>query len=149
MSPLIRHALLAVGISCAFNVCAAPDPVARVKTVQGDAWVITGSARVKAEPGTPVFEGSQLKTGSPGSLGISFKDDTLMSFGPDTELVVDQYLYAPGQGRLKLGTRLTKGSMNYLSGMIAKLKPDTVSVTTPTGTIGVRGTHFAVKVVPE
>ena len=69
-----------------------------------------------------------------------------MSFGPDTELSVDEYLYAPAQGKLKLGTKLAKGSMNYVSGVIAKLQPDAVSVKTPTGTIGVRGTQFVVLV---
>jgi len=77
---------------------------------------------------------------------VTFKDDTVMSFGADTELTVDEYLYAPGQGRLKLGSSLAKGSMNYVSGAIAKLQPDAVSVKTPTGTIGVRGTQFVVKV---
>ena len=69
-----------------------------------------------------------------------------MAFGPDTELMVDEYLYAPAQGQLKLGTRLTKGSLNYVSGVIAKLKPDAVTVKTPTGIIGVRGTQFVARV---
>jgi hypothetical protein len=69
-----------------------------------------------------------------------------MSFGPDTELTVDEYLYAPTQGKLKLAATLGKGSLNYVSGVIAKLQPDAVIVKTPTGTIGVRGTQFAVKV---
>ena len=68
------------------------------------------------------------------------------TFGPDTELTVDEYLYAPSQGKLKLGSKLTKGTMNYVSGVIAKLQPDAVSVRTPTGTIGVRGTQFLLMV---
>lgn len=119
-----------------------------VKTVSGEATVSTGKTRVAAQPGTPVFAGSQLRTGPHGSLGVSFKDDTLMSFGPDTELTVDEYLYAPGDGRLRLASTLLKGSLNYISGVIAKLKPDAVSVSTPSGTIGVRGTQFALKVDP-
>jgi hypothetical protein len=69
-----------------------------------------------------------------------------MSFGPDTEFVVDEYLYAPVQGKLRLGSKLAKGSLNYVSGVIAKLQPDAVTVRTPSGTIGVRGTQFVVKV---
>jgi hypothetical protein len=61
-------------------------------------------------------------------------------------MVVEEYLFAPSQGKLKLGSKLTKGTLNYISGSIAKLKPDAVSVGTPTGTIGVRGTHFVLKV---
>ncbi|MDI1244082.1 MAG: FecR domain-containing protein [Rhodoferax sp.] len=118
--------------------------VGTVKTVTGEAWVITAGQRVKAQPGTSVQLGSQLKTAKAASMGVTFKDNTLMSFGPDTELTVDEYLYAPTQGQLKLGTSLNKGSLNYLSGMIAKLKPEAVSVKTPTGTIGTRGTQFLV-----
>ncbi len=121
-------------------------PVGYVKTVSGDATVTTGTHRIAAQLGTPLYLGSQLKTGHKGSLGVTFKDDTVMSFGPDTELTVDQYLYAPSQGKLKLAATITRGSLNYVSGVIAKLQPDAVTVTTPTGTIGVRGTQFVVKV---
>jgi hypothetical protein len=133
----------------AFTVKADSAPIGYVKTAVGEAYVISGSSKVKAQPGSPIFEGSQLKTGPKSSLGVTFKDETVMSFGPDTELTVDEYLYAPSQGKLKLGSKLAKGSMNYVSGVIAKLQPDAVSVTTPTGTIGVRGTQFVVKVEEE
>jgi hypothetical protein len=72
-----------------------------------------------------------------------------MSIGPNTELTVDEYLYAPSKGKLKLGATMAKGTLAYLSGAIAKIKPDAVTVKTPTGTIGVRGTHFVLKVEDE
>ncbi len=120
--------------------------VGYVKTVTGEAWVSSAGQRVKAVPGTPILLGSQLKTLSGASMGIAFKDNTLMSFGSDTELTVDEFLYAPAQGQLRLDTRLVKGSLNYVSGVIAKLKPDAVSIKTPSGIIGVRGTQFVAKV---
>ena len=120
-----------------------------VKTVKGDALVINGDQQVKATVGTPIVSGSQLKTGPNASLGVTFKDNTVMSFGPDTELTVDEYLYAPNKGKLRLGATMAKGTLAYLSGAIAKIKPDAVSVKTPTGTIGVRGTHFVLKVMDE
>lgn len=127
-------------------VYAEGEPVGYVKTVTGDAQVTTQGQRVKAQPGTPVHLGSQLKTAAGATMGVTFKDNTVMSFGPDTELTVDEYLYSPSQGQLKLGTKLSKGSMNYVSGVIAKLKPDAVTVKTPGGIIGVRGTQFVVRV---
>ncbi len=117
-----------------------------VKTVTGDAWVTTTGQRVKAAPGTEVSIGSQIKTAPGGSVGITFKDNTVMSFGPDTEMTVDAYLYAPAQGQLQLSTSLAKGSLNYVSGVIAKLRPEAVTVKTPSGIIGVRGTQFLAKV---
>lgn len=124
----------------------ASEPIGYVKKVSGEASVTTAGKAVKAEVGTPVHQGSVLRTSAKSSLGVTFKDETIMSFGPDTELTVDEYLYAPAQGKLKLGSKLTKGSLNYVSGVIAKLQPDAVTVGTPTGTIGVRGTAFVVKV---
>jgi hypothetical protein len=121
-------------------------PIGYVKTVSGPAWVITGGETTPAQPGTAVMVGSQLKTGDKASLGVTFQDNTLMAFGPNTELWVDEYLYAPALGQLKLSTRLLKGTLNYLSGVIAKLKPDAVEFRTPTGIIGVRGTQFVAKV---
>jgi hypothetical protein len=124
----------------------APEPVGYVKTVSGEAFVITAGQSVNAQPGTAVLLGSLLKTAAASTLGVTFKDNTLMSFGPDTEMTVDEYLYAPADGDLKLSTRLVRGSLNYVSGVIAKLKPTAVTVKTPTGIIGVRGTQFVVKV---
>ena len=133
-------------LSASLSAWADDAAIGYVKTLSGEASVTTGKSKVVAQLGTPLFQGSQLKTGPKSSMGVTFKDDTVMSFGPDTELSVDEYLYAPTQGKLKLGTKLAKGSMNYVSGVIAKLQPDAVSVKTPTGTIGVRGTQFVVLV---
>ena len=117
-----------------------------VKNVTGEASVTNGRHRIKAEVGTAVIQGSVLRTGPKSSMGVTFKDETVMSFGPDTELTVDAYLYAPAQGKLKLGSKLTKGSLNYVSGVIAKLQPEAVTISTPSGIIGVRGTQFLVTV---
>lgn len=155
---LLRRALSAGLLAAASLACQAQTPaqpaadpspaeaVGYVKTVTGEAWVTTAGQRVQAAPGIAVLIGSQLKTMAKASLGVTFKDNTVMSFGPDTELTVDEYLYAPAQGQLRLGTRLAKGSLNYVSGVIAKLKPEAVTVKTPTGIIGVRGTQFVATV---
>ena len=145
----MRNLILAFGLLCSLVAQADEPPIGYVKNVTGDASVSTAGQTVKAEAGTPVLLGSVLRTGQESSMGVTFKDETVMSFGPDTELSVDEYLYAPAQGKLKLGSRLSKGSLNYVSGVIAKLKPDAVSVDTPSGTIGIRGTQFVVKVDNE
>lgn len=141
--------IMALGLALSASVWADEPPIGFVKNVTGDASVSNGAQKMKAEAGTPIRQGSVLRTGAKSSMGVTFKDETVMSFGPDTELSVDEYLYAPAQGKLKLGSRLTKGSLNYVSGVIAKLRPDAVSVETPTGTIGIRGTQFVVKVESE
>jgi hypothetical protein len=150
MKHTIRHSLTAGMLLILTGVPylshAQAETVGTVKTVTGEAWVISSGQRVKAQAGTSVLLGSQLKTAKASSMGVTFKDNTLMSFGPDTELTVEEYLFAPAKVQYKLGARMDKGSLNYLSGVIAKLKPEAVTVKTPTGTIGVRGTQFLVTV---
>lgn len=138
-------ALIVLSLPCA----QAAEQIGFVKLVTGDASVITEGKTAKAKIGLPVYEGSLLKTTAGSSMGISFKDDTVMSFGPNTELLVDQYLFNPAQGKLKLNAKLVRGSLNYVSGAIAKIQPEAVSVNTPVGTIGVRGTQFVVAVEEE
>ena len=140
--------VVAVMVAASGPVCA-QEAIGYVKTVTGDASVIDGGKAVKAAPGTPIRLNSVLNTGAKGSMGVTFKDNQVMSFGPDTELTVDEYLYAPAKGDLKFAASMSKGTLNVVSGVIAKLKPDAVSLKTPTGTIGVRGTHFLVKVEPQ
>jgi len=113
-----------------------------VKTVSGEAFVVTDGKSVAAKPGTPLKVRDTIRTGANASMGITLKDNTVMSFGPATQFVLEEYLFAPAKGDAKLGGRLTSGSLHYVSGLIAKTKPDAVTVKTPTGTIGARGTRF-------
>ena len=143
----LRMAILVSAILMVGGSASAQDSaIGYVKTVQGNATVALSGQSVTAQPGTPVQIGSVLKTDKQGSMGVIFKDNTIMSLGPDTEITIDEYLFAPSQGELKLGASMTKGTLNYVSGLIAKLKPEAITLKTPTGTIGVRGTHFLTKV---
>ena len=145
----MRIMILALSLALCGAAWADETPIGYVKNVTGEASVTTANNTRKAEVGTPIHQGSVLRTGAQSSMGVTFKDETLMSFGPETELTVDEYLYAPAQGKLKLGSRLVKGTLNYVSGVIARLRPEAVSVDTPTGSIGVRGTQFVARIENE
>lgn len=121
-------------------------PIGYVKNITGEATVTIKGHIVRAKVDTPIYQSSVLNTRAQSSLGITLKDATVISLGPETEFAIDEYDYVPAQNKLKLGSRITKGSLNYISGIIAKLQPDAVTVTTPSGIISVRGTKFAVKV---
>ncbi|NTV70332.1 MAG: hypothetical protein HGA71_09320 [Azonexaceae bacterium] len=122
------------------------QPIGHVKSVSGEATITSGEKKIKAEVGSPIYQGSILQTGKNSAMGVTFKDETVMSFGADTVFSVDEYLYSPAQGNLKFSSKLAKGSLNYVSGVIEKLKPDAVTVRTKSGIIGVRGTQFLLRV---
>lgn len=148
IKPKLRH-LLALSCLVATSVMAQDNVIGFVKTVHANASVVTSGQPVAAQPGMALHLGQVLRTGKPGSMGVILKDNTSLSLGPDTEIVLDEYLYEPGEGKLKLTLNFIKGSLLYVSGVIAKLKPEAISIKTPTGMIGVRGTQFLAKVVPE
>ncbi len=146
-----RLALLGLVLASLAGLAAAqPDPnaIGTVKTATGQAFIDVSGRRVPAVVGMPVYLGTTLVTVQAGTLGVTFRDETVMSIGPDTQLTLDQYVFAPREGRLGLGASLLRGTLNYVSGQIAKLRPDAVNVNTPTGMIGVRGTQFVVRVDP-
>jgi hypothetical protein len=60
--------------------------------------------------------------------------------------VVDTYVFAPRQGKFSIVLKMLKGTAAYLSGLISKLAPESAHFETPTASIGIRGTHFVVKV---
>ncbi|MDB5840191.1 MAG: hypothetical protein JWQ23_2143 [Herminiimonas sp.] len=143
---IARLLLICSAASLAVHAQEPTGPIGYVMTVKGEATVSNSGKSVQAVVGTPVLVGTELKTGPASSMGITLKDNTVMSFGPNTHTTLDEFLFTPAQGELKLTTKITRGTMNFISGVIAKLKPEAVTVNTPTGTIGVRGTHFLVKV---
>jgi hypothetical protein len=122
------------------------DVIGYVKTVSGEAYVQRGDVRVPAEAGTPVYRGDVLHTGAPGALGVTLKDSTRLSLGSDSELTLRQFAFVPSENELGFVARLTRGTLLYVSGVIAKLSADAVSVETPVATIAVRGTRFLVRV---
>jgi len=144
MAAIASLVLLLVASAARANEPAAV--IGYVKTVVGEAWVGPPDSAVRAQVGTPIHLGATMKTGPGASLGVTLKDDTVMSFGPNTEVSVDDFLFDPDRGDLKLGASIVRGTLNFISGLIAKMRPDAQTVRTPTGTIGVRGTHFLVKI---
>ena len=127
----------------------ASAPVAIVKKISGSATVIRQGQPIPATNGLKIWENDMLRTGHNGSIGIVFNDDTFLSLGPGSILFIDEFVFAPKQGKFSIVIRMVKGTAAYLSGLISKLSPDSAHFKTPTASIGIRGTKFVVKVEGE
>lgn len=125
---------------------AAGEPIGFVRNVSGTASIGRGADTIPAAEGTKLCVGDILATGPGGSLGAVFRDDSSVSMGPDSSFVVRSFEFAPESGKIGLVIRITRGSLAYLSGLIGKLSPESARFETPTATIGIRGTRFAVQV---
>jgi hypothetical protein len=116
-----------------------------VRNSAGSATVTRGGNVLPAMTGTRLRVGDALGTGPDGSLGVILRDNSSLSLGPSSSLVLRDFVFSPYEGKLGLWVRLSKGTMAYLSGLIGKMAPEKARFDTPLATIGIRGTHFAVK----
>ena len=127
----------------------ASPAVATVQKVKGTATVVRQGQTIPAAVGLEIWENDTLRTGPDASIGLVFNDDTLLSLGPESVFVIDEFVFAPREGKFSIVFRMLKGTAAYLSGLISKLSPDSAHFKTPTASIGIRGTRFVVKVAGE
>jgi hypothetical protein len=119
-----------------------------IKSVDGHVALTHGQLTYAVEPGAAVREGDTLHTFWDGTVGVTFKDDTRISLGPSSRVTILKFEFAPAEEQYSFVLRLLGGTMQYLSGLIAKLSPSAMKVETPTATVGVRGTRFLARADP-
>ena len=134
---------LAVGAQAAL---AAEVPIGQIKVASGDTVIARGTKSVPAKVGGYVFAQDVIRTGANASLGITFVDNTVMSAGPNSEVVLEEYSFDSDNFRGSMQTNVHRGTLSFVSGDIARGSPGAMKVKTPTAILGVRGTRFLVKV---
>ena len=99
-----------------------------------------------AKPGDAVFAIDTLRTEADGTIGVTMMDDTRISLGPESEVRLERYVFAPAEGGLGMVLNFVRGVAAYVSGRMAKLAPDSIRLETPAAIVGVRGTTVAIRV---
>jgi hypothetical protein len=98
----------------------------------------TGQQRT-LRTGDPVFVGEIIRAGSNAEAVLRIDDAGFMAVRPGAELVVERFA-AQGRPSDHLSLRLVKGALRMLTGWIGQVDRAQYRVTTPTATIGIRGT---------
>lgn len=91
--------------------------------------------------GGSVYPGDTVQTGLGAKVILAFRDDSRLTLGANTQFKVDSFVYdqkAPTEGRFLV--TLLQGTLRALTGLIGKANNRNVGFTTPTATIGIRGT---------
>jgi hypothetical protein len=135
---------LLVGLG-AGAAAAQQDQVALVKVVDGEAFALRADERDKLGVGEPIFIEDVVETEA-GSVGLTFKDGSRISIGPNSRVQFTTFEFQPTEGRLAFLIDFFRGTLLYVSGVIAKLSPEAVKVRTPVATVAVRGTRFLAEV---
>ena len=120
--------------------------IGTIKTIKGEVTVVRNAAPTPVHIGDLLYPEDILQTGTNSSTGIIFEDNTLLSLGPDTEIIISDYVFVPEKGLFSMIIQMAKGTASYISGIIGKQSPEAVAFITPDATISIRGTQFLVKV---
>ncbi len=119
--------------------------VALVKVLEGSAFAIQSGERQELRVGQQIFRQDVVETAS-GTVGLTFRDGSRISIGPNSRIVFKEFQYSPNEGKFAFLISIVKGTMQYISGVIAKLAPGSVKIETPVATVAVRGTRLLIKV---
>jgi hypothetical protein len=142
-------ALLVCGLMAVAAPAAAEPVIGYVKTVEGQAFVERAAGREALQAGAPLYQSDVCETAEGATLGMTFRDNMVLSIGPETRITLASYEFEPVEKKLGVLIRIARGTLQYISGLVAKLNPDAVSIETPVANIAVRGTRFAVRVEEE
>jgi hypothetical protein len=96
--------------------------------------------------GMPLQAADVLKTGPDGAVGITMRDNSLLSAGPNSILSLERFEFDPTTSAGRFDAHLQRGTLAIVTGRIAKQSPQSMTVRTPAAVLGVRGTEFVVAV---
>lgn len=137
-------AFLAVCFAAEYAFCASgttAKEVGAVTVVEGTVVVVNEDAKpAKLQLKSPVYLNDRIKTGPDSRLQIMFDDDSVISQGENSELVIDEYVYSPrNKEEVSCSVRIARGIFRVLTGKITDLNPKRFRVRTGMATIGIRG----------
>ena len=91
--------------------------------------------------GQEVLHNEHISTGGQGQTQVLFLDESAMTVGPNSDVVIDNFVYDPNSGTGQLAMSTAKGVMRFVGGKLSK-NENAVTLRTPAATIGIRGGVF-------
>jgi hypothetical protein len=125
---------------------AAVEPIGNVATVTGIATVVRDRNSYPLRVRDDIYLNDVVQTSSNSSLGITFNDATTFNLTANSQITIDTYVYEDG-GKQNAGVfDVARGTVAFAAAAVAKTGD--MKITTPTATLGIRGTTGLVE-VPE
>jgi hypothetical protein len=87
-----------------------------------------------------VFFQDLLETTAKARLAVALEDGTKLTLGENASLRIDEFVYEAGGDAGKLSLSVLEGAFLFVGGDIENSDDSQVGISTPVGTLGVRGT---------
>ena len=137
------HACILIAAAAMFLPAA--NAAEKVGEVVRTSVQVTGQSGALSK-GDSIFRDERIRSNASGTGAFVFEDGTKLALGPNSTIVIDEYVYRGGAKVEKLAVGATKGTLRWISG---KSESSAYKITTPSGTLGVRGTAFDIYVAPD
>jgi hypothetical protein len=125
---------------------AADEPIGNVATLTGAATVTRNNASTPLKLQDDIYLNDVLQTSANSTLGVTFNDATTFNLTANAKITVDSYVYEDGGKQNAALFDITKGTVAFVAAAVAKTGD--MKISTPTATLGIRGTTGLVE-VPE
>ena len=120
------------------------DPIGQVETIEGVATVQRADGTVETlELGIKIFENDVVETSANGKVSLTFADGTIFTLAAASRMIIDDLIYDPDGTDNSATFNLVQGSFVFIAGQVAKTGG--MDVTTPSATMGIRGTTVLVR----
>jgi hypothetical protein len=124
---------------------ASDEPIGNVATLTGTASVTRNNqSAVPLKLKDDIYLNDVLQTSVSSTLGVTFNDETTFNLTANASITVDDYIYQDGGKQNSALFDVTKGTVAFVATAVAKT--GTMKITTPTATLGIRGTTGLVEV---
>jgi FecR protein len=125
---------------------AADEPIGNVATLTGSASVTRNNASTPLKLQDDIFLNDVLQTSANSTLGVTFNDTTTFNLTANARITVDNFVYEDGGKQNGALFDVAKGTVAFVAAAVAKTGD--MKISTPTATLGIRGTSGLVE-VPE
>jgi hypothetical protein len=124
---------------------ASDGPIGNVATLTGTASVTRNNqSAVPLKLKDDIYLNDVLQTSASSTLGVTFNDETTFNLTANASITVDDYIYQDGGKQNSALFDVTKGTVAFVASAVAKT--GNMKITTPTATLGIRGTTGLVEV---
>lgn len=90
--------------------------------------------------GEAIYANDVIKTGPDASLQIMLKDQSVFTVGKNSSVRINEFNFDPMTGDGTIEAEVLDGVFKFVTGQIAKKKPENMNIKLPSGVMGVRGT---------
>jgi hypothetical protein len=122
------------------------EPIGNVATLTGTATVTRNNASTALKLQDDIFQNDVLATSANSTLGVTFNDATTFNLTANARISVDSYVYEDGGKQNGALFDVTKGTVAFVAAAVARTGD--MKISTPSATLGIRGTTGLVE-VPE